>query len=190
MNQFDKNMPGAKALERRLGRVRKKKSVYGIAVSLALTAVLTYILLGVVFGLAIVKGSSMEPELQSGDMVVFSRINTQYQRGDIVLLRVSSQDEDYIKRIVAVEGDEVDIDDETGELIVNGEKEEGSYIYTPTRSVDGGISFPITVPEDSVFVLGDNRTNSEDSRALGAISISAIEGKVLFTLRNDLIQTD
>ena len=171
------------ALEERLRRVRRRKNWQGVARSVLATVAAVYLLLGVIFGIAVVKGRSMEPNIYSGDLLLFSRINQGYERGDIVLLRVVESQEDYLKRIVAVGGDTVDIDGITVALIINGEKVEETHIYAPTREIGGGIELPLTVPKNSVFVLGDNRMNSEDSRLLGTIPVSEIEGKALCIFR-------
>lgn len=148
---------------------------------LTATLLSVYLLLGVVFGLAIVQGQSMYPNLKTGDLVLFFRLNQSYKAGNVVILHL--QKEKLVKRIVAVEGDTVDIEEETGQLLINGEVLDEEYVFLPTFSVREGIEFPLTVPEGSVFVLGDNRTASSDSRKFGLVPTEQIDGEMLLLFR-------
>ena len=127
-----------------------------------------------------VDGPSMAPTLENGDRVVVSTIGYKPKRGDIVVL--SSTDgirKPIVKRIIAVAGDVVDINFTSGVVTVNGKDETYSEDLT-TQQAD--IAFPITVPEGTVFVLGDNRDVSLDSRSsrVGCVDQRLIVGKILF----------
>lgn len=127
-----------------------------------------------------VDGPSMAPTLENGDRVVVSTIGYKPERGDIVVL--SSTDgirKPIVKRIIAVAGDVVDINFTSGVVTVNGKEETYSEDLT-TQQAD--IAFPITVPEGTVFVLGDNRDVSLDSRSsrVGCVDQRLIVGKILF----------
>lgn len=127
-----------------------------------------------------VDGTSMKPTLQNNDKVVVSTVGYEAKRGDIVV--VSSTDglkEPIVKRIIALGGDTVDINFTTGVVTVNGTEEDYTDELT---SQQFDIAFPITVPEGTVFVLGDNRGNSLDSRStrVGCVDERLIVGKVLF----------
>lgn len=127
-----------------------------------------------------VDGPSMAPTLENGDRVVVSTIGYKPERGDIVVL--SSTDgirKPIVKRIIAVAGDVVDINFTSGVVTVNGKDETYSEDLT-TQQAD--IAFPITVPEGTVFVLGDNRDVSLDSRSsrVGCVDQRLIVGKILF----------
>lgn len=174
-------------LQYRLDGVRKARDWRKMAVSLMLTAVIVYVVFGLCLGYAVVQGESMSPNIKSGDFVVFNRLDRCYKKGDIVLLYVGENTENYIKRVVAVEGDTVDIDEQTGMLLLNGQKVQEMNIYSKTYHAEEGVEMPLTVPEGHVFVLGDNREHSEDSRILGTISSNEIEGKVLLTFRNNTL---
>ncbi len=122
-----------------------------------------------------VEQYSMEPTLLPHDRVIVNRLLYRFRepaRGDIVVLRYPRDPHrNYIKRIVALPGDLVEIRD--GHLVVNGRPVEEVYIGgTPTGSYG-----PEAVPADSVFVLGDNRNNSEDSRAFGFLARREIVGR-------------
>ena len=133
-----------------------------------------------VFRVVNVDGTSMKPTLQNNDKVIVSTVGYKPERGDIVV--ISSTDglkEPIVKRIVAVGGDTVDINFTTGVVTVNGIEEDYTDELT---SQQFDIAFPITVPEGTVFVLGDNRAGSLDSRStrVGCVDERLIVGKVLF----------
>lgn len=127
-----------------------------------------------------VDGPSMKPTLEHNDKLVVSTVGYKAKVGDIVVISETGDlDEPIVKRIVAVGGDTVDINFTTGVVTVNGTEEDYSDELT-TQQFD--IAFPVTVPEGSVFVLGDNRGNSLDSRStrVGCVDERYIVGKVLF----------
>ena len=133
-----------------------------------------------------VDGHSMVPTLQDGDrlLVLNSLWDDSYQYGDIVVLRKESfLEEPIVKRVIATEGQTVDIDFASGSVYVDGELLEEDYINEPTY-VDEGTQFPLTVPEGSIFVMGDNRNHSSDSRSsdLGTVDTRYVIGRAVFLL--------
>ena len=122
----------------------------------------------------------MKPTLQPEDRVVVSNVGYEPQQGDIVVISdVDGSGSPIIKRIIAVEGDGVDINFTKGVVTVNGREEHYSDELTKQQA---DIAFPLTVPEGTVFVLGDNRGVSLDSRSsrIGCVDERNIVGKVLF----------
>ena len=113
-----------------------------------------------------VDGHSMVPTLQNGDrlLVLNSLLYHDYQYGDIVVLRKDTfLEKPIVKRVIATAGQTVDIDFSTGSVYVDGEVLEEPYINERTY-LEEGTEFPLTVPEGSIFVMGDNRNHSSDSR--------------------------
>ena len=137
--------------------------------------------------LVLVSGPSMRETLQDQDcLVVLSPLLCgDYEAGDIVIIqRESFRDgEPIVKRIIATEGQTVDIDFDAGVVYVDGAALEEDYIRQPTY-LEEGLEFPVTVPEGCVFVMGDNRNDSDDSRdpELGPVDTRQILGRAVFLL--------
>jgi len=124
-----------------------------------------------------IPSESMVPTLLVGDRVFVNKFIyrfTEPERGDVVVFEsVNGREEDLIKRVVGVAGDEVEV--RNGTLLVNGEAREEPYL---NRNLPFNDSYgPSGVPEGHVFVMGDNRANSADSRVFGPLPIENIEGE-------------
>lgn len=133
-----------------------------------------------------VSGPSMIPTLQNGDrlIVVNATICGAYKVGDIVIARKESfSSEPIVKRVIATEGQTVDIDFDLGRVYVDGVELHEDYINDLTY-LEEGTEFPLTVPEGSVFLMGDNRNHSNDSRdsRLGPVDERMIIGKAVFVV--------
>ena len=134
-----------------------------------------------------VDGHSMLNTLQHGDrlLVLNSMFYHNYQYGDIVILRKDGvfDNDPIVKRVIATGGQTVDIDFNEGVVYVDGEALEEDYIREPTYTAEG-TEFPLTVPEGSIFVMGDNRNGSSDSRdyRLGTVDTRYVIGKAAFLL--------
>ena len=146
------------------------------------------VVLAFTFGVRLigVDGHSMVPTLQDGDrlMVLNAALCGGYEPGDIVVLRKESfLPTPIVKRVIAVEGQVVDIDFGSGTVFVDGKPLREDYTSERTFTAEG-TEFPLTVPEGSIFVLGDNRNNSTDSRdiQLGPIDTGYILGKAVLAL--------
>lgn len=148
-----------------------------------------------VFRIATIDGPSMENTLHNGERIIISNLFYEPKVGDIVVISRNKENSVYtmneqntpiIKRIIALEGQTVDIDFEAGVVYVDGVALEEPHTKTPTN-VNHGIQFPVTVDENCVFVLGDNRNDSLDSRSpqigeYGMIDTRYILGKALFRI--------
>lgn len=151
------------------------RSVANLALQLAILVLLVAAMLFV--RTPIVSGASMAPDIASGEYVLvntFAYRLTTPRRGDIVAFRTDRDTRGlFIKRVVGLPGDRVEID--RGVVRVDGVKLDEPYVrYTDTRSF-----LTVTVPAENVFVLGDNRANSEDSRFFGPVPAGQIVGRAI-----------
>lgn len=167
-------------LEEKIERVQRRREWKRFLLECVVVAAAVYLIFHFVIGLAIVSGSSMEPSLSDGELVVFYRLDSAYQPGDIVIIH-REENLEYIKRIVAEPGDVVELSEE-GNLLINGEVQQESQLLGRTLAVSENITYPYTVPEGCYFVLGDNRENSRDSRTFGAVDGEEITGRVFLHL--------
>lgn len=158
-----------------------------IVFSLAVVAVLCTF----VFRVIGVGGVSMKNTLNAEvvnekdyvDRVLISNFNYTPKRGDIVVVSTKAVSIPIIKRVIAVGGDTVDIDFSAHTVSVNGEVLDEPYIKEPTEET-GDVKFPVTVPKGHVFVMGDNRNDSYDSRysAVGTVDVKNIMGKAFLRI--------
>lgn len=132
------------------------------------------------FGVTQARDTSMEPAVKEGDIVIYYRPDKTYASGDAIVVDYDGKLQ--VRRVVATAGDTVDISSEGG-LIINGSTQIESDIYTQTLPYTEGITFPVTVGDGEVFVLGDDRTSAEDSRIYGTVRISTTKGAVMTVIR-------
>lgn len=182
--------------ERRQDRINKKKQkkphpilseiiswIWSIIVACVLMTVL-YFFIGRPFT---VSGQSMYPTLHNGDHMIMSKLGG-INRFDVVILKAPDEDKEYIKRVIGMPGDTVEV--KSGVLYINGKVVKQPFINSDnskkTVFIDDFTLKELTgvdkVPEGKYFVMGDNRGVSKDSRMIGFIDASAIEGKAVFTV--------
>lgn len=124
------------------------------------------------------RGIGMFPAIKDGDLIIGFRLQQAYEKNDVVTYKVDGKRN--VGRFIA-QGSDIVILDETGNLLVNGAVQAGEIMY-PTYA-SGDIEYPYQVPENHVFVLGDYRTQTKDSRDFGPIPIEDVEGKIITILR-------
>ena len=145
------------------------------------------ILFLIFFRIIVVSGPSMKMTLLDGDylLLISNLFYREPEKGDVVV--VSKQDYDngkpIVKRVIATEGQMVDIDFAQGVVYVDGVALQEDYTYTPTN-VEEGMQFPLIVEEGCVFLMGDNRNGSLDSRStqIGMVDKRELLGKALFLM--------
>lgn len=132
-----------------------------------------------------VKGASMEPTFSSGDYILTAKITYKLrspERGDVVVFQSpKNPDIEYIKRVVGLPGDKILV--KNNEVYINESMLNEHYISAKTNLWEGGFlkeGQEMVVPENDIFVMGDNRPRSSDSREFGPISIDSIIGVVIY----------
>ena len=142
------------------------REVRSLAVRLAVFAALLWVLLTQVYLVTQASGSEMFPAVKDGDLVLGIRLEKDYAKNDVVVYERSGRLR--VGRVLARGGD-------------NGSAQGGGILYpTYPKSL---LSYPYAVPEDSVFILGDCRTQAEDSRDFGPVQCSAVKAKVITLIR-------
>lgn len=131
-----------------------------------------------------VDGHSMEPTLQDGQRLLATSLPYTPARGDIVVIDAYiPHGQPLIKRVIGIEGDTIDIDFDAGIVYRNGEALDEPYTAEPTWTFEGA-SFPLTVPQGQVFVMGDNRNHSRDSRdpSVGCVDVRDVMGRAFWRI--------
>lgn len=182
--------PGAKILRRRRQQAENRQDLLGLVLRVLALAVAGVVLFSQVFLIIQAPDNDMFPAVKDGDLLIGYRLQRRFVKNDVVVYRQDGRTR--VGRILGVAGDMIMLDD-SGTLLVNGAAQSGEILY-PTYPRDTGDTgenagnsgtpaYPYTVPQDCVFLLGDYRTQSSDSRDFGAVPLSDIQGKVISLLR-------
>lgn len=166
-----------------------QKGIYEWVEELTFALILVVIIFSFIFRVVTVNGVSMLPNYEPDDRLIVSSLSTNINQGDVVVI-VGALDTPIIKRVIATQGQTVDIDTDAGVVYVDGKAVDESIfgldngITTETYASLEMLPLPQTVPEGCVFVLGDNRAVSEDSRyaPVGMVDQRKILGKAVFGL--------
>ncbi len=153
------------------------KELVDWVVVVAVALVITFIIRSFIFTMVVVEGPSMENTLKTGDRLAVVRLAYQPKQGDIIVFYPNGNKErPYIKRVIAIEGQTVDIIDSM--VFVDGELLEENYLGSPTTEA-GNQSYPLTIPKGYLFAMGDNRQHSLDCRntSVGLVDYNDIVGK-------------
>lgn len=146
-----------------------------LIIILIFVAIFTFI-----YGAFRCQDPGMAPSIKDGDLVIYYRLDKNYVASDVAAIEENGQIT--AKRVVAEGGDTVDIT-EDGNLIVNGAIQQETDIYEKTYRYEEGIDFPITLEEGEIFLLGDARENTTDSRIYGPVKEEDTLGKVIMIFR-------
>lgn len=147
----------------------------GLLLKILAVVVVFILLFSFVFAAFRYDDLSMTSIIKEGDMVVAYRWDKNYSSGDVCAFRYN--DKTTCSRVVAKEQDTVNITNKG--LLVNGDMIQEHDIYKETTQVKDGVTFPLTVPNGCIFVLGDNRDTAIDSRIFGCIDVNKTDGKVI-----------
>ncbi|UVI32581.1 signal peptidase I [Paenibacillus spongiae] len=157
------------------------KEVREWVLSLSVAVIVALLVQNYAFAQTEVRNVSMQSTLFAGQRLIEDKITYRFEqpdRGDIVIINGPESEQRLIKRVIGLPGDVIDMKD--GQIYVNGTLTEESYVKGSTYP--NGLEVPYEVPEGKLFVMGDNREHSTDSRELGPISVSSIEGRAIFRL--------
>lgn len=178
-------MQQAKTGEKKKNEGRFSSELFSWGESLMVVLIFFVVVFTFFIRLIGVDGSSMYPTLEDHNIMLVSNLNYTPQKGDIVVLRKEGfyDNQPIVKRVIATGGDTIDIDPVTGDVIVNGETLVEPYIAEKINTLErmGDLTYPQTVPEGCIFVMGDNRNGSTDSRwaSLGMVDQRYVLGHVL-----------
>lgn len=169
--------------------IRRKRILKLRAVGISIIPMLVFIaIMRFIVLLSFVPSGSMNPTIKEGDIVLYNRlayIKNEVERGDVIVFRDNESNAYLTKRVIALAGDTIESKD--GKVYVNGNELTETYLAEKTSTTDIPLQ---TIPEDSYYVLGDNRESSLDSRYLedGYIHKDSIKGKAWIDLRlkNDI----
>lgn len=157
---------------------------YDILRSVFVSASILILIITFIFTMVIVDGRSMQHTLESGDKIIVTKMNYQPKDGDVVV--VGKSEEGYskpiVKRVIATAGQTLEIDFENQQVIVDGKVLDEPYVSSET--IEGTAEIPSVIPEGYVFVMGDNRYISMDSRYkdIGLVRVEDIVGKATFVV--------
>lgn len=172
------NLTAEQVIKRRRNAILDRRGWQELVLRLAALAFIFYILFSKVFLVCQLNGNAMFPSLKDGDLVLGFRLEQEINKDDLILYEMDG--EICASRVVAKGTDYVDMD-ENGHLYVNGTVQSGEILYpTEPKTL---LTYPFQVPEGYVFVLGDYRTQSSDSRDFGPLPEEAIKGKVITIVR-------
>ena len=176
-------MPANADNTKELAKTRLNKKLLSLGLRLVIIVLMMLVLFGVVFGLKRMDTLAMQPSVVEGDLLLYYRLARDYNVGDVVV--VEKDGKDYVLRIVAKSGQRVNINDE-GKVLVDYYPEALEPFYLTEKSEESQIRLPYTVPAGHVFVMGDYREATEDSRQFGSVHINDVKGKVMgrFQVRN------
>lgn len=157
-------------------------SLFDIFEMFAICTAVILLLFSYVARLTVVEGGSMEDTLHEGDYMIVQDIGYTPTRGDIVVIHkinAPNYPNPIIKRVIAVGGDTVDIDFDTWTVYVNGEAIDEPYVNLEGYTYPSAMTFPLTVEEGKIFVMGDHRNHSSDSRVpeIGQVDERCVVGR-------------
>ncbi len=180
MKSSNKRQTNESIITDRKNRVLDRQSGIRLIFRIAMLVLVFWLLFSYVFILKPVSGNDMFPAIKDGDVAFGFRLEQQYSKDDVVIYSVDGKT--YIGRIAAGASDVVTID-ESGTLVVNGTVQSGEIMYPTYPKDNDSLTYPYRVPDGCVFILGDYRTQATDSRDLGAVALSDIQGKIITILR-------
>lgn len=161
---------------------RRLSDFQSLIIRILIFVFILYIVFGHIVGLMMMPNGDMYPRIDSGDLLLFYRLDKDPKAQDIIAFTMNNTR--YVARVVAVEGDTVEITEE-GSVLINGNSVIESNIFYETYPLEGFTTYPVTLGEDECFVLADSRRGAEDSRYFGPVKYSDIIGTVITVMRRN-----
>lgn len=155
------------------------QDILALLIKIFLVLTLFSLVFTFIFGIFTSEDLTMRPAVQDADIIIYYRLTNDYKESDLIVLEYEGKQQ--IRRVIAIAGDTVDITDEglfINDHIIIDQNNQETLLYTE------GVEFPLTVPEDHVFVLGDNRMDALDSRMYGTVAIEDVLGRVSTLIRH------
>lgn len=156
-----------------------KEDILKLIYKIVFILLLVFLFFTFIFGVARIENLSMEPNIKNGDLIVFYRLDKNYVATNVAVIKYKGKVS--ALRVVATGGDTVDID-QNG-LIINGNHQTEPEAGKNTLAVKGGIDYPIRLKPGEVFLLGDNREDSVDSRMFGPVKEKDTLGELMTVIR-------
>lgn len=156
-----------------------KDDLVDLSIRIAIIVAVIWTMFSFVFGIFVNSGTGMAPSVQDRDIVLYYRLDSDYTANEAVVYEADG--ELRLGRVVARGGDTVEVA-ERG-LEVNGYPQQDYKNVGETLAAKGGPDYPVTLAEDELFVLGDNREQSTDSRMSGPVKLADVKGSAMLVLR-------
>lgn len=174
----ENNASISKTIRKRRYAAETRDGYLSLILRIVVILLIGWIIFTQVFLFTQASDNSMFPSVKGGDLVIGFRFQKSYVKNDVVVYEHDGELK--VGRVLGRETDVITLDD-TGSLLVNGTEQTGEILF-PTYAKEG-IEYPYTVPAGSVFILGDYRTQSEDSRDYGCLELKDVKAKVITILR-------
>lgn len=178
--QTPKSNPFAHAVTKKRRGRRPLTGVQLLILHLILAVLALWLMFGFIFGITTAPTNDMHPRIDNGDLLLFFRLETSPIAGDVVVFNKNNTQ--YVGRVVAVGGDTVEVTKDE-QLKINGNTVVENDIYYSTPLYEGFVKYPLTLGEDSYFILVDSRSGGEDSRYFGPVVRSELLGTVITVVR-------
>lgn len=178
MSKTKKNATIADVIKARRIALNTREGYASLFLRIVVLALAVYMIFTEVFLITQNNGLGMFPAMKDGDLIIAFRLQEDYAKNDVVVYTMDGKQR--VGRIIARETDVVTLSD-SGSLLVNGTTQTGEILY-PTYAKEG-LEYPYSVPKGHVFILGDYRTNVEDSRDHGPVPMEQLDAKIITILR-------